>query len=440
MLRRRTPEHEAGRLLTAIYREHSAGAYRFAYHLTRSREDADDLVQVAFLGLHRALVRGDAIVSPAAWLSTTIKRAAINLAVKRRERPSSDRLDDAAADAHHGDGSAAEAAEDLARVQMLLYTLPEAQHHAFVLRHWSGLPNREIAEVLATTESAVESLLVRARAALLAAGSSDEACASVCSRLAADQPLAPGQVAHLSACRGCRTAEQRLARAAGVAAVAALAPNLHVAHALAATVPGFSAGIATGASGSLAAAAGTKAGAVGVLAKTGAAVVAVTAAAAIGVHAHLGQLHPPHAPPPPKRLHSGRAAPSQMTGAAAAVAPSTTPALEPVATPAAHHAADHHADGSAGERSGGSGDAPSHASGDAGAPAAQDGGDAQDGTQGGDTRTGTSGSGGGGDGSGSGGGGGSGGGDASGSSGGGDGGRGGPADTSGSGTGGGGSD
>ncbi len=50
----------------------------------------------------------------------------------------------------------------------MLWTLPENQHHAFVLRHWSGLSQNEIAEVLETTPSAVESLLVRARATLVA--------------------------------------------------------------------------------------------------------------------------------------------------------------------------------------------------------------------------------------------------------------------------------
>ena len=49
----------------------------------------------------------------------------------------------------------------------MLWTLPEPQHHAFVLRHWSGLSQNEIADVLETTPSAVESLLGRARLTLL---------------------------------------------------------------------------------------------------------------------------------------------------------------------------------------------------------------------------------------------------------------------------------
>lgn len=298
MVRRRDPDREAGRLLTEIYRAHATGAYRYAYHLTRSREDADDIVQAVFLGLHQALLRGETIVSPGAFLATAVKRRSINLGARRRADPDSAGVEGRAAP--NGDAGAA---AELARIQALLYTLPEAQHQAFVLRHWSGLSNREIAGVLATTEPAVESLLVRARAALIAAAAPDRECAEVCARLAEDRPTPTADAAHISSCRGCRTAEQRLTRAAEIAAAAVLIPNVHVAHALAAAVPGFSAGAAVSASGAtVATAAGSKAGTAIVLAKTGAALVAVTAVTAVGIHAH-GSFRSTHGPPP--AAHAG---------------------------------------------------------------------------------------------------------------------------------------
>jgi RNA polymerase sigma factor (sigma-70 family) len=299
MVRRRDPDREAGRLLTEIYRAHATGAYRYAYHLTRSREDADDIVQAVFLGLHQALLRGETIVTPGAFLATAVKRRAINLAARRRAEPDSAGVEGRAAP-NGGAGAAAE----LARIQVLLYTLPEAQHQAFVLRHWSGLSNREIAGVLATTEAAVESLLVRARSALMAAAAHDRECADVCARLAEDRPTPTADAAHISTCRGCRTAEQRLARAAEIAAAAVLIPNVHIAHALAAAVPGFSAGAAVSASGAtVATAAGSKAGTAVLLAKTGAALVAVTAVVAVGIHAH-GDYRSAHGTPP---AHAGAA-------------------------------------------------------------------------------------------------------------------------------------
>ncbi|MEP6892944.1 MAG: sigma-70 family RNA polymerase sigma factor [Gaiellaceae bacterium] len=288
MVQMSSRDHEAGRLLTSLYREHAQGAYRYAFHLTRSREDADDLVQLAFLELHRSIVRGEEIATPSAWLATVIKRRAINLFQARREDPASDRLEyDHAAPT---EDSRQEAAAQLAQVQSVLYTLPETQHHAFVLRHWSGLSSRELAAVLKTSESAVESLLARARTAVIAAGDSTEPCAAVCAQLAAERPLSERERAHLDGCRRCRTAQKRLTRAVGVAAAALLAPSLHTTNALAAAVPGFSATVAAGGSGAagagVGAAAGTKAGIVTLLAKTAVATVAVTAAA-LTIHTQL---------------------------------------------------------------------------------------------------------------------------------------------------------
>ena len=132
-------------------------------------------------------------------------------------------------------------AQALADVRSTLWALPESQHHAFVLRHWSGLSQDEIADVLGTTPGAVESLLVRARTTLLDDREQGAECSGVRRRLV--HALAPtgGQQAHIDACRRCRTAQTRLLRAAEFATAFALVPRPHVAHALASLVPGFSA-------------------------------------------------------------------------------------------------------------------------------------------------------------------------------------------------------
>ena len=327
MVRRRNPDREAGRLLTEIYREHAAGAYRYAYHLARSREDADDIVQAVFLALHQSLLRGETIVSPSAFLATAVKRRAINLAARRRADP-----DSAVVERTVSLTGTADAVAELARVQALLYTLPEAQHQAFVLRHWSGLSNREIAGVLATTEPAVESLLVRARAALMAAAAPDRECAGVCARLAEDRPVRVADAGHISTCRGCRTAQQRLTHASQVAAAAVLLPNVHVAHALAAAIPGFSASAASGAGasgGAVATAAGSKAGTAVLLAKTGAALVAVTAVTAVGIHAHSSTGSTHTAPAPHGTLAHTRRGPWATRAGETAVAATAAPSSQP---------------------------------------------------------------------------------------------------------------
>jgi RNA polymerase sigma factor (sigma-70 family) len=252
--------------LTSLYEAHAADTFRYALHLTGRREDAEDVVQYVFLQAYAALEAGRDLVNPRAWLIKATKHRSLNLIRDRRDTP--------AAEVHAPGRPAADAAEAeaLADVRASLWSLPEPQHHAFVLRHWSGLSQDEIADVLATTPGAVESLLVRARATLVAereAGDSD--CAGVRDRLVRMLAPTPAHEAHLAGCRRCRTAQARLLRASGFAA--ALVPGPQVAHALAAAVPGF------GASGAAAGTAAAGAGAGGAGAGTGGAAVSTASLA-----------------------------------------------------------------------------------------------------------------------------------------------------------------
>lgn len=243
-------------MLTALYKEHAADAFRYAMHLTGRRADAEDIVQHVFLQMHRHLESGRELASPRAWLLTAVKHRAFNLARDRHEVP----VDGPVWPAEPTGGGADEAAQ-LAEVRGMLWTLPELQHHAFVLRHWNGLSQNEIAEVLDTTPSAVESLLVRARSGLLRAHTSaSEACSQVRHRLLDSAEIGPAGDAHLRACRPCRQAQARLARAANLAGTLALVPGAHVAHTIAGLVPGFSAHAATSAMAGVGTAGGAGAG------------------------------------------------------------------------------------------------------------------------------------------------------------------------------------
>ena len=244
---------DPGRILTELYKEHSAEAFRYALHLTGRRADAEDVVQHVFLQAHRHLAAGRTLVSPRAWLLTAVKHRAYNLARDRRELP----LDQADAPAPPRDPSRDETAE-LAEVRGMLWALPEAQHQAFVLRHWSGLSQREIAHVLDTTPGAVESLLVRARAALLRSHeSASESCKAVRRHLLDSAALGTSDRDHLGTCRTCRHAQARLARAANLATSLALVPGSHVADSLAHLIPGFCAHAATSTAAAGTAGAGT---------------------------------------------------------------------------------------------------------------------------------------------------------------------------------------
>jgi RNA polymerase sigma factor (sigma-70 family) len=251
-----TNRSDSASTLTELYEEHATAAFRYALHLTGRREDAEDAVQHVFLQAYRALESGTTLVSPRAWLMKAVKHRSLNVIRDRRERPMEELVAELPAAA-----AALEDAHELAAVRSMLWTLPEAQHSAFVLRHWTGLSQQEIADVLETTESAVESLLIRARAALVddaAAPQSD--CRAVRDRLVQFLPLNHEHESHTGRCRRCHTARSRLTRTAEIAAALSLGPRLHVAHALAAAIPGFGGGGAAAAAGGSATAASASAG------------------------------------------------------------------------------------------------------------------------------------------------------------------------------------
>jgi RNA polymerase sigma factor (sigma-70 family) len=271
--------------LTSLYEAHAADAFRYAFHLTGRREDAEDVVQHVFLQAYAVLEGGRELVNPRAWLLKATKYRSLNLIRDRRDTPA------AAIEPPATFAPDEREAEALAQVRAALWSLPEPQHHAFVLRHWSGLSQDEIADVLATTPGAVESLLVRARAALVAERDEGEGeCSGVRARLAQMLAPTPAHSAHLAGCRRCRTAQTRLLRAAEFATTFALVPGPHVLQTLAAAIPGFGASGAVAGASATGAAAGTGGGgaaasAVSAVTKAGlltkVAVVATTAAVAV---------------------------------------------------------------------------------------------------------------------------------------------------------------
>jgi RNA polymerase sigma factor (sigma-70 family) len=309
----------AAERLTSLYEAYAADAFRYALHLTGRREDAEDVVQHVFLQAYAMFEAGRDLASPRAWVMKATKHRSLNMIRDRRDAPVGD-IDPATGSTPPGGET-----EALAEVRAVLWSLPQTQHHAFVLRHWSGLSQDEIADVLATTPHAVEALLVRARAALVAErDAGDPECAGVRRRLARMLAPTPAQTAHVAECRRCRTAQSRLLRASGHAAAFALVPGpgSQVLNTLAAAAPGF------GASGAAvtAASAATKAGLVSKIA-----LAATTAAVAVTA------VHPLRSAVTHTILHDG---PAPAAAAPAAATPRARPAPEAVAarTPASRPA------------------------------------------------------------------------------------------------------
>ncbi len=136
---------------------------------------AEELVQEAFLRVHRARDR----YRPDAKFSTWLYRIGTNLALNELRRPRRSRPHDSADEVGDEDraplhlvasGPAADRQLDVrrrtSRVEAALEDIPERQRMAIWLSAVEGMSYAEVAVALETTEKSVKSLVHRARVAL----------------------------------------------------------------------------------------------------------------------------------------------------------------------------------------------------------------------------------------------------------------------------------
>jgi RNA polymerase sigma factor (sigma-70 family) len=148
-----------------LYERHAAKILSYCLHQLGSREEAEDAVQTTFMNAFRALGRGVVPESESAWLF----KIAENVCLSRRrsswrrgriESPSDfDVIEEIVpGPSRHRD--------ELIGIEDALASMPEQQRRAILLREWQGLSYREIADELEVSQSAVETLIFRARRSL----------------------------------------------------------------------------------------------------------------------------------------------------------------------------------------------------------------------------------------------------------------------------------
>jgi RNA polymerase sigma-70 factor (ECF subfamily) len=156
-------DQEAFRVLVD---RHGRNLYRLAYRLTGRAEDAEDVVQEAFIRAYRQIGRFEARSNVGTWLY----RIAFNCAVDyMRARPSRevghepDALDD------HLPPSRGPTADDLVyageidgRVRDALRGLTDQERTAFLLRHYHGCSIDEICRALDLKTNAAKHAVFRA--------------------------------------------------------------------------------------------------------------------------------------------------------------------------------------------------------------------------------------------------------------------------------------
>ena len=144
-----------------LFDDHHAPLFRFAWRLTGSMADAEDIVQECFLGL----LRPECSFDPARTAIRTYLFGAVrNQSLKRLRRGeqgvASEPVDHRTPETDALRGEMAEAVADA------IAGLPESQREVLLLAHYEQLPLAEIAEITQLEVTAVKSRLQRARVTL----------------------------------------------------------------------------------------------------------------------------------------------------------------------------------------------------------------------------------------------------------------------------------
>jgi RNA polymerase sigma-70 factor (ECF subfamily) len=141
--------------------EHQLQMFRFAWRLTGSIADAEDIVQECFL----ALLKPNCGFDPArttirSYLLGAVRNQSLRRLRRREQGMASEPMD------HHTPETEALRGEMAGAVASAIAELPETQREVLLLAHYEQLSLAEIAEIIQLEISAVKSRLQRARATL----------------------------------------------------------------------------------------------------------------------------------------------------------------------------------------------------------------------------------------------------------------------------------
>jgi RNA polymerase sigma-70 factor, ECF subfamily len=142
-----------------LVREHQARVFSLALRLTGRREDAEELAQDTFLGLHRQLANLESALHARHWLCRTVTHRAIDLLRGRARRPQAQSGDLMMLEVPVEDASGDPLLHRTLRA--LLLRLPEIPRAVLVLRFQEDLDPLDIAATLDLPLNTVKSHLRR---------------------------------------------------------------------------------------------------------------------------------------------------------------------------------------------------------------------------------------------------------------------------------------
>jgi RNA polymerase sigma-70 factor (ECF subfamily) len=158
-----------------LVERHSASVFRLAWRLTGNRQDAEEVVQEAFLRAYQKLGQFEARANFATW----VYRIAANYAIDRLRQKRSEDARREEPRARVGDGGEnsvmnlvpdrgpsperlAQSGQLRKQIALALDALTQAERTAFVMRHWHGCGIAEIALALDSNAGAAKNTVFRA--------------------------------------------------------------------------------------------------------------------------------------------------------------------------------------------------------------------------------------------------------------------------------------
>ena len=147
---------------------HLDAAHNLAKWLLRNEEDAQDVVQEAYLRAFRSF-SGFRGTNGRAWLLTIVRNTSYTLLKKRHAVDLTTNFDEEIHGTEHDSASPAmilEHSEDAELIKEAMDELPAEFREILILRHQEGLSYKEIADIAQIPPGTVMSRLARARAKL----------------------------------------------------------------------------------------------------------------------------------------------------------------------------------------------------------------------------------------------------------------------------------
>jgi len=217
-----------------LYQQHARSVYNLVFRCMRNAQSSEDVCQEIWVKAYRELPKLAEPQAFPAWLYRIAARACVDAARKNSRVPASSELLEERTPALEDDPEQSALQRERIRLTWeALSVLPARQHLALYLREMERRSYKEIAQMLETSDAAVETLLFRARQGFVTAyerleAAAGDRCEQAQQTMAAvmDGEATPVQQkavrAHVDACRPCSGQLGRMQRAS--AAYAALAP------------------------------------------------------------------------------------------------------------------------------------------------------------------------------------------------------------------------